>query len=366
MHAGLPPPVPGEPLHPVPVAAAPFHLPRDPADVTYGYGRRENPTWEAFERALGDLEGGEALVFGSGQAAATAVLMTVLRPGDTLAMAADGYYGVRHLVDGHLAGFGIAVTRAPTAGPGLARIARDATLVWLETPSNPGLDVCDVAAIAAEAHAGGALVAVDNTTPTPLGQRPLELGADLSMASDTKCLTGHSDLILGHVATRDPDLLARLRDWRTTAGAIAGAHDVWLAHRSLATLDVRLERACANALAVAEAARRALGPGQVRYPGMPGDPSYELAARQMRRGGVVLTIDLGDEATAEAFIASLRIVVHATSFGGVHSSAERRARWGGDDVSPGLIRLSAGIEDADDLVADVLQAIAASRSPLPG
>ena len=111
-------------------------------------------------------------MFGSGQAAATAVLMTVLRPGDTLAMAADGYYGVRHLVDGHLAGFGITVTRAPTAGPGLARIAREATLVWLETPSNPGLDVCDVAAIAAEAHAGGALVAVDNTTPTPLGQLP--------------------------------------------------------------------------------------------------------------------------------------------------------------------------------------------------
>jgi cystathionine gamma-lyase len=212
--------------------------------------------------------------------------------------------------------------------------AEGAALLWLESPSNPGLDVCDIAALAEIAHRAGGLVAVDNTLATPLGQRPLELGADLSVTSDSKGLTGHSDLVLGHVAGHDPDLVARIRDWRLHAGAIAGPHEVWLAHRSLATLEVRLERQCANALAMAEAARDLLGAGAVRHPGLPGDPAYALAARQMRRAGGVLTLDLGDEAAAERFLAALGVIVQATSFGGVHSSAERRARWGGDDVPP--------------------------------
>ncbi len=294
-------------------------------------------------------------------AAATAVLQSLLHPGDALLLAADGYYTVRRFVEEHLEPSGVRVTRAATADPGLPRLAGRADLVWLESPSNPGLDVCDLAAVAEAAHRGGALVAVDNSLPTPLGQRPLELGADLSVASDTKALTGHSDLILGHVAARDAALLARVRRWRLHAGAVPGPLEVWLAHRSLATLDVRLERQCANALAIAEAARDRLGDGAVRHPGLAGDPAHALAARQMRRFGGVLTLDLGSEAAADRFLAALGLVVHATSFGGVHTSAERRARWGGDEVSPGLIRLSAGLEDADDLVADVLQALAASR-----
>ena len=357
VRAGLPEPVPGEPLLPGPVFAGPYHLPGDPSSAPYAYGRSENPTWTAFERALGELEGGEAVVFGSGMAAATAVLQTLLRPDDTLALASDGYYTVRRFVEEHLEPRGLRVAWAATADPALARIAEGAALTWIESPSNPGLDVCDIAAIAAAAHRGGGLVAVNNTTPTALGQRPLELGADLSVASDTKALTGHSDLVLGHVAGRDPALVDRVRHWRLHTGAVPGPHEVWLAHRSLATLEVRLERQCANAQAIAEAAAGLLRAGAVRYPGLPGDPSHDLAARQMRRFGGLLTIDLGDEATAERFLASAGLIATTTSFGGVHSSAERRARWGGDDVSPGLVRLSAGIEDTADLVADVRQAL---------
>jgi cystathionine gamma-lyase len=361
VRAGVPPGEPGAPLLPGPVLAAPYHLPGRHDELTYGYGRSENPTWTAFERGLAELEGGDAVVFASGMAAATAVLQSLLRPGDVLLTAADGYYTVRRFIEEHLEPSGVRVTSVATADPDLPRLAEGASLVWLETPSNPGLDVCDVGAVAAAAHRAGGLVAVDNSAATPLGQLPLALGADLSVASDTKALTGHSDLVLGHVAAGDAELAARIRRWRLHAGAVPGPLEVWLAHRSLATLDLRLERQCANALAIAGAVRGLPGVRGVRHPGLPEDPSHALAARQMRRFGGVLTIDLGDEAAADRFLASLRLVAHATSFGGVHTSAERRARWGGDEVSPGLIRLSAGIEDADDLVADVLQALAASR-----
>jgi cystathionine gamma-lyase len=202
---------------------------------------------------------------------------------------------------------------------------------------------------------------VDNTLATPLGQRPLDLGADFSVASDTKALTGHGDLMLGHVAARDPELAAGIRFWRKTVGAIPGPMEAWLAHRSLATLQLRLQRQDANALAVAEALRDRPEVSALRYPGLPGDPSHEVAARQMRRFGCVVSFTLRDEASAERFLGSLRLVMQATSFGSVHSSAERRGRWGGDAVEPGFIRFSAGIEDTADLVGDVLQALEKTR-----
>jgi hypothetical protein len=204
------------------VLAAPYHLPARHDELTYGYGRSENPTWTAFERGLAELEGGEAVVFASGMAAATAVLQSLLRPGDVLLMAADGYYTVRRFIEEHLEPSGVRVTSVATADPDLPRLAEGASLVWLETPSNPGLDVCDVGAVAAAAHRAGGLVALDNSAATPLGQLPLALGADLSVASDTKALTGHSDLVLGHVAARDPGLLARVRRWRLRTGAVPG------------------------------------------------------------------------------------------------------------------------------------------------
>ncbi|HEX2233005.1 MAG TPA: PLP-dependent transferase, partial [Thermoleophilaceae bacterium] len=222
------------------------------------------------------------------------------------------------------------------------------------------LDVCDVRTLSAAARERGAIVAVDNTFSTPLGQRPLELGADLSVTSATKYLAGHSDLLLGYAAARDGELADRLRDWRTETGAIAGPFETWLAHRSLATLDLRLERGCANALALAELLAGRDDVAGVRYPGLPGDPAHELANRQMSRSGTVVSFDLGNRESAERFLDAAKLVTEATSLGGVHTVAERRARWGGDQVTEGFIRLSAGCEDPADLVEDVERALDAA------
>jgi cystathionine gamma-lyase len=348
VRAGLPEAAQGQPFHPGPVFAAPYHVAGDPASAPYTYGRFHNPTWTHFENALGELEGGEAVVFASGMAATAAILSTVLAPGDSVLLPADGYYTTRTLASSFFAARGVTVR---TAGP-----PDGAKLLWLETPSNPGLDVCDIAALARAAHDRGALVVVDNTTATVLGQRPLSLGADFSLASDTKALTGHSDLVLGHVAVRDPDWAQRLRTWRTQFGAIPGPMEVWLAHRSLLTLDVRLERMGANALAIARFLQdRGIA---VRYPGLPGDPGHALAARQMTRFGPVVSFELPSAAAAETFLSRARLIAQSTSFGGVHTSAERRARWGGDKVPDGFIRLSAGCEHIDDLLEDLRQALA--------
>jgi cystathionine gamma-lyase len=230
-------------------------------------------------------------------------------------------------------------------------------IVWLESPSNPGLDLCDLAAVCAAAHEAGALVVVDNTLATPLGQRPLALGADFSVSSDSKHATGHSDLILGHVAVSDPALAEELHGWRRLTGAVPGPFEAWLAHRSLATLDVRLERQCSTALALAELVSGRSDVGAVRYPGLPGDPGHALALRQMTRFGSIVVFDLGSRERAERFLAGCALVAEATSFGGVHSSAERRARWSGNDVGEGFIRFSVGCETAADLLADVTQAL---------
>ncbi len=358
--AGLPTPAQGAPFLPGPTFAGAFHAAGDPSESPYTYGRFHNPTWTQFEQALTELEGGPALVFGSGMAAATAVFATLLRRGDVLALPSDAYYTCRLVAQGYFAEQGIEVRLAPTAGDGQSASLAGARLLWLESPSNPGLDVCDIRALAREAHAAGALVAVDNTTATVLGQRPLELGADLSIASDTKALTGHSDLILGHVAARDPALVEQIRAWRTRFGAVAGPMEVWLAHRSLGTLDLRLERQSANALAVAEMLSRHPAVSVVRYPGLPSDPGHAVARRQMARFGSVLNFTLASKAAAEHFFAAATLVYEATSFGGLHTTAERRARWGGDPVSEGYIRMSVGCEAIEDLLADLTIALNAA------
>jgi len=359
VHAGLPAPAQGTPFLPGPTFAAPYHL-IGPSDASpYGYARYANPTWTGYEVALGELEGGEAVLFASGLAAVAAVLLPALEPGDVVVVPADGYPGVTTIALEQLRPRGIEVRVVATDDAAIRGALPGATLAWIETPSNPGLAVLDVAALAVAAHAEGALLAVDNTLATPLLQRPLELGADLSVASASKQLTGHSDLVLGYVAAADPALAAQARAWRGLTGAIAGPFEAWLAHRSLATLDVRHERQCANALAVARALVARADVPEVRYPGLPGDPGHALAARTFggERFGSVLCFDLQTEERAQTFLAAARLIAEATSFGGVHSSAERRLRWGTDDVSPGFIRMSAGIEDAGDLVADVCAAL---------
>jgi cystathionine gamma-lyase len=233
-------------------------------------------------------------------------------------------------------------------------------LVLLETPSNPGLDVRDIAAAAFAAHAAGALLAVDNTTATPLGQSPLALGADLTLASDTKALSGHGDVVLGHVSTRDPALLTLLREARTRGGAVPGPIETWLAHRGLGTLDLRLARQAANAAALTELLLSHPAATDVRWPGHPSDPAHEVASTQMRRWNGVLRFTLASTEAVGRFLAASRLTASATSFGGLQSAADRRERWG-DAVAPGLLRYSAGCEDTDDLVADVRAALDAAR-----
>ncbi|MER6995323.1 cystathionine gamma-lyase [Streptomyces sp. NPDC000410] len=364
IRAGLPEARTYEPTLPGPVFAAHYHLPGEPTGP-YTYGRDSNPTWTLLERAIGELEAPgaevETVVFASGMAAVSAVLLSQVRAGDTVVLPDDGYQALP-LVREQLEAYGVAVRTAPTRGDAQLAVLDGAKLLWIETPSNPGLDVCDVRRLVDAAHAGGALVAVDNTLATPLGQRPLELGADFVVASGTKGLTGHGDLLLGYVVCRDASLSARVRHWRKVVGAIPGPMEAWLAHRSLATLQLRADRQCANALAIAEAlAVRAEVTG-LRYPGLPDDPSHQVAAAQMRRFGSVVSFVLPDRAHAERFLAELRLVDDATSFGSVRSSAERRGRWGGDAVPEGFIRFSAGAEDAEDLVADVLRALDAAAA----
>jgi len=359
VRAGLPEPQQYEPTLPGPVFAAHFHLSGEPTGP-YTYGRDTNPTWTHLERAISELEAPgepvETTVFASGMAAVSAVLFSQLKAGDAVVLPDDGYQALPLLRE-RLEAYGVEVRTAPTGHDAQLSVLDGARLLWIETPSNPGLDVCDVRRLAEAAHSAGALVAVDNTLATPLGQRPLELGADFSVASDTKGMTGHGDILLGHVTCRDPQLAAGVRGWRKVVGAIPGPMEAWLAHRSLATLQLRIERQCANALALAQALG---GRGEVtglRYPGLPTDASYKIASQQMRRFGCVVSFVLPDRGHAERFLGALRLVDDATSFGGVRSTAERRGRWGGDAVPEGFIRFSAGAEDAADLVADVLRAL---------
>ncbi len=356
--------VSGEPMHEGPVFAAPFHAPGDPADAAYSYGRSHNPTWTALERALGVLESGEgyearALIFGSGMAAVAAVFGSVLRPGDAVVMPSNSYFTARVLIEEYFTKMGVEVRLAPTAGGAQGEHVEGARLLWLETPSNPGMEICDVRAMCERAHAAGCLVACDNTTATPLGQKVLEMGADFAVVSDTKSVTGHGDLLLGHVAVKDAELYAGLERWRTLTGSIVGPMEAWLAGRSLATLPLRLERSCENAMRIAEFLSGRAEVERVMYPGLKSDPGHAIASRQMRYFGPVVSFVLRDRGAAERFLAAAELVTDATSFGGVTTTAERRARWGHDAIEEGFIRLSAGCEDADDLLEDIGRALKA-------
>jgi cystathionine gamma-lyase len=351
VRAGQPDPEQGEPFLPGPVFAAPFHVSGDPYTAPAAYTRYGNPTWARYEEAVGSLEQAEAVLFSSGMAAAAALLLTHLGPGSVLAMDSGCYRGVRALAESHLEPRGVELRPAPPAE--LAEAARGADMLWLETPSNPGLEVYEIGPLAD----AGPITVVDNTTAGPLLQQPLDLGADYALTSATKQMSGHADLLLGYVTTRDPARAQALRDWRRDAGALPGPFETWLAHRSLPTLAVRLERGCDNALAIARLLAARDDVHGVRYPGLPDDPGHDVARRQMRGYGMVVSFDLGDEERAERFLAAARLVTDATSFGAVQTSAERRARWGGDAVTEGFIRLSAGLEDTADLLADIERAL---------
>jgi cystathionine gamma-lyase len=363
--------VAGEPLHAGPVFAAPFHTPGDPSDTPYSYGRSHNPTWTALEKTIGQMESGQlasgetyrasALVFASGMAACAAIFGAVLLPGDVVLLSSNAYFAARVLLQEYFAKMGVEVRTALTEAGLPDDQLKGVRLLWIESPTNPTMAVYDIAALSEAAHRAGALVAVDNTTPTPLGQLPLALGADFSVSSDTKSMTGHSDLLLGHVAVRDLELRAKLDQWRTLTGGILGPMEAWLALRSIATLPLRLERSCENAQRIAEFLTTRDEVVSVLYPGLPTHPGHDIAAKQMRYFGPVLSFVLSNKEAAEVFLEKSKLLTEATSFGGVTTSAERRARWGGDAIAEGFIRMSAGCEAVEDLIEDMAQALDAIR-----
>jgi cystathionine gamma-lyase len=367
VHAGDDPAVPGAPLRPSPVFAAPYHL-GDQApgwQGADGYARPDNPTLRVFERAVGELDGGDCLSFATGMAAISSAVLALVRPGDRVVLPSDGYYATRVLARDELERFGLTVELVPTLEIGDVAARGDldgARLVLLETPSNPRLEICDIAAVARATAAAGAVLAVDNTTASPIGQRPLALGADLTIGSDTKALTGHSDVLLGHVSSarteRGRELHTRIAAWRKTTGNTPGAFEAWLGHRSMGTLDLRLARQAANAAAITELLAGHPAVSGVRWPWRPQDPSYALASTQMLRPNGVVSAELADEAAVQQLVRGSRFLLAATSFGGIHTTVDRRAQWGGDAVPAGFVRFSCGIEDTADLVADLTQALA--------
>lgn len=363
--AGRPDPVPDAPVNP-PVVLSSTYVGHGPVDEdSRVYGRMANPTWEAFETALGALEGAPdgATLFASGMAAVSAVVAQV-PPGGVVVTPSAAYNTALSLLDELAAGGRLAVRRVDVADTAaVARAVTGAALLWLESPTNPLLQVADVAACSAAGRAAGALVAVDNTFATPLVQRPLDLGADVVVHSVTKYLAGHSDVVLGAAVSRDAGSVQALRRHRTVHGAVAGPWEAWLALRGLRTLHLRVERAQRNA---AELARRlAAHPAvaRVRHPSLPDDPGHTLARRQMRGFGAIVSLECaGGAAAADAVCAGVRLWVPATSLGGVESTLERRRRHPNEshEVPDSLVRLSVGVEDVDDLWVDLDAALRAA------
>lgn len=356
VHSGLGKGENGEPFMPGPVFASTFHLSGETDGNTHQYARYNHPTWEILEKSIGELEQGKTLIFPSGMAAITAILTALLKSGDTLLLPSDGYYTTRSFAETILEKFGVKVLTLPTIEIPKADFSH-IQLVFLETPSNPLMDVVDISKLADKIHVHGGLLAIDNTTLTPLGQQPLTLGADISMCSDTKAMNGHSDVLMGHVATNNSELFESLLIWRKLSGSIPGPMEVWLFQRGLASLDMRLERMVNNATKIAQFLNTHPAVNSIRYPGLPNDPSFQVAQIQMRNAGFIISFDLGTKVNADNFLKNTTLIYEATSFGGMHTMAERRARWGADDLPEGLIRLSVGCENVQDIIEDLNSAL---------
>lgn len=356
--AGGRPEEPGEPLN-TPLAPASNFLLGGDRVYSRGCGA---PGWEAFETVIGGLEGGHALAFSSGMAAAAAVF-DQLPAGSTVALPDDCYHGVSELArkgesKGQWSVERIAVE--DTAGWVSALMERD--LVWVESPSNPLLAVADLESIGAAPRRPGALLVVDNTFATPLNQRPLQSGADISLHSATKFIGGHSDLLGGVLVAQDEPLFQDLKNSRTVSGATPGSLEAFLALRGLRTLALRLETAQASAARLAQWLEQHPAVERVRYPGLVSHPTHRVAAEQLGGFGTMVSFDLAAGAdAADCVCRNTKLVRHATSLGSVESTMERRSAVPGQEhLPPGLLRLSVGIESCDDLVADLRQAFAAA------
>ena len=342
VHLGRPPHEPDQPLN-TPITMASTYV----AGGDLEYGRYANPTWTAFEDALGGLEGGRCLAFSSGLAA-VATILDLVGQGQKVVAPAHAYSGsLMQLADLEARGRIVAELVDITDTAAVSAACEDASLVWLESPTNPAMEVADIAAITRAAHDAGARVVVDNTFATPVLQQPLQWDVDLVVHSATKYIGGHSDLLMGAIVTRDDELHAVLKGRRDLIGAIPGAFEAWLALRGLRTLPLRVERAQANAQELVRRLAERPDVTEVRYPGF---------------GGVV-SIVLPTGEIADVVQHSTQLWVYSTSLGGVESSLERRRRWKAEapTIPDGLIRLSVGIEDVEDLWEDLCRALDAAR-----
>jgi len=330
-----------------PLDRATIHPFVDATPGPFFYQRTAHPVGAEVERVIGELEGGQTLLFSSGMGATTALLLAMLAPGATVAVAGGGYYGTVGLM-GQLARWGVEVEEFDQTGePPVA------DLVWFEPCSNPMLTFPDLEVAIGRAHASGAIVVVDNTVLSPILLRPLEFGADFVLHSGSKILAGHHDALVGVVTCARAVDHERLHAFRTASGIVAAPDPAWLMLRGMKTLPLRVERQSATAL---ELARRLGGHPKVervRYPGL-GDP---IAERYVDRFGPLLSFDVAGAQDAADVERSLRLIENATSLGGVASTLEARARYEGSRVPPGLLRLSVGLEDVDDLWADLAQAL---------
>ncbi len=333
----------------------------------YEYSRTGNPTRDALEQALALVEGGRfGLAYASGSAATVGVLQPLLKPGDRIVAGDDTYGGSYRIFEKLLRPWGVDIVYADASDPAAmaAAVTPDTRLIWLESPTNPLLKLADIATTAAIAHRAGALLAVDNTFASPYLQQPLALGADLVVHSTTKYIGGHSDLIGGAAITSAPELHAKMKFFQNAAGGVPGPFDVWLQLRGLKTLKIRMLEHSANALRIARYLERSPQVARVHYPGLESHPQHELARRQMRVAGGMLSFELkGGPEAVRRFMAGLKLFLLAESLGGVESllcvpaqmthasiaPAERRRRG----IADTLIRLSVGLENSDDLLDDL-------------
>lgn len=342
---------PGSPLNIPPVLASNFVLGTERA-----YARNDGtPTWEALEEIIGLLEGGQSVAFASGMAGVAAVF-DQLHAGSRIVLGDDCYQGVAGLAEsGRQKGLWSVSRLAVDDTDGWVRAAAVSDLLWLESPSNPLLVVADLRAICAASRKPSALLAVDNTFATSLNQRPLDLGADVSFQSATKFIGGHSDLLAGLVTVRRDDLLTDLRKSRELHGATPGALESFLAVRGARTMALRLERAQANAMILAERLSSHPGVACTRYPGLSSHATHSIAHAQLKGYGTIISFDVrGDAAAADEVCSGVRLIQHATSLGAVESTIERRAGIPGQEhLPPALLRLSVGIENVEDLWADL-------------
>lgn len=364
--AGRPPRTVDQPVNPPIVLSSTYFGAGTPGEGERVYGRFANPTWDPLEDALAQLESAElpALVYASGMAA-VASAMSLVPAGGILVVPRHSYNGSLSLVADLTMRSGIEVRLADVPDTAATiDLLHGADMLWLESPTNPMLEVADLRALTAAARASGALTVVDNTFSTPLLQRPLELGADVVVHSATKYIGGHSDVVLGAVATSDAGLRGRLHAHRSLHGAIAGPFEAWLTLRGLRTMALRIERSEASAAELARRLSTHPSVESVRYPGLPTDPGHTLAAAQMDGFGSILALCVdGDEEAAGRVLEAFRLWTPATSLGGVESLAERRRRHPSepDSVPANLIRLSVGIENVEDLWKDLSRALDAAR-----